>query len=210
MEKKLEKHSNKMLFPFLLYFDEFKTNNPIGSHAGMQKLGAIYISLPSFPPEHTSKLENIFLIYLFNSLGKKKVGKNLFRHLISEINCIEESGINVFVNNQSYQIYLSLALIVGDNLGLHSILGFTECFVSNYSCRFCHSSEEECHTQVSQSNENLRNIDNYIVDVNTKNVTLTGIVESCIWNNVNSFHVVYNYSVDLMHDLLKGVYVNHY
>lgn len=37
-KKKLEKHPNKMLFPFLLYFDEFETNNPLGSHAGMQKL----------------------------------------------------------------------------------------------------------------------------------------------------------------------------
>eukprot|EP00102_Acyrthosiphon_pisum_P011772 XP_008180637.1 PREDICTED: uncharacterized protein LOC103308656 [Acyrthosiphon pisum] len=138
--------------------------------------------------------------------NKKQVGnQNLFKHLISEINFLEESGINVFVNNQQYQIYFSLALIVGDNLGLHSILGFTECFVSNYPCRFCHSSKEECHAQISQNNENLRNIDNYNDDVNTKNVALTGIVESCIWNNVNSFHVVYNYSVDLMHDLLEGV-----
>lgn len=166
-----------MLFPFLLYFDEFETNNPLGSHAGMQKLGAIYISLPSFPLEYASKLENIFLIYLFNSLDKKQVGnQNLFKHLITEINFLEESGINVFVNNQSYQIYFSLALIVGDNLGLHSILGFTECFVSNYPCRFCHSSKEECHVQISQNNENLRNIDNYNEDVNTKNVALTGIV----------------------------------
>lgn len=84
-------------------------------------------------------------------------------------------------------------------------LGFTECFVSNYPCRFCHSSKEECHAQISQTNENLRNVDNYNDDVNTKNVALTGIVESCIWNDVNSFHVVYNYSVDLMHDLLEGV-----
>lgn len=37
--------------------------------------------------EYASKLENIFFIYLFNSLDKKQVGnQNLFKHLISEIN----------------------------------------------------------------------------------------------------------------------------
>lgn len=143
MEKKLEKYPNKILFPFLLYFDEFETNNHLGSHAGLQKLGAIYISLPSFPTEHSSKLENIFLIYLINSLDKKQiVNQNLFKHLISEFNFLEKCGIDVFVNNQSYQIYFSLALIVGDNLGLHGFLGFTEFFVSNYPRRFCHISKE--------------------------------------------------------------------
>jgi len=69
-KKKLEKNPNKMLFPFLLYFDEFETNNPLGSHAEIQKLGAIYMSLPFFPLEYASKLENIFLIYLFKIKNK--------------------------------------------------------------------------------------------------------------------------------------------
>jgi len=51
---KIEIHPNKMLFSFLLYFDEFETNNPLGSHRRVQKLGAVYISMLSFPPELAS------------------------------------------------------------------------------------------------------------------------------------------------------------
>jgi len=69
--EKIEKYPNKTLFPFLLYFDKFETNNPLGSHRGVQKLGAVYISMPSFPTELASKLESIFLVLLFNSIDKK-------------------------------------------------------------------------------------------------------------------------------------------
>lgn len=36
-------------------------------------------------------------------------------------------------------------------------------------------------------------------------VSLTGIKESCIWNDVESFNVTTNYSVDIMHDMAEGV-----
>lgn len=30
--EKIENKPNKILFPFLLYFDEFETNSPLGTH----------------------------------------------------------------------------------------------------------------------------------------------------------------------------------
>ncbi|KAF0693247.1 Uncharacterized protein FWK35_00033783, partial [Aphis craccivora] len=55
----------------------------------------------------------------------------------SELNYLENTGISVTHNNKVQQIFFSLGLIIGDNLGLHSVLGFTESFVSRYPCRFC-------------------------------------------------------------------------
>ncbi|XP_060854891.1 uncharacterized protein LOC132932521 [Metopolophium dirhodum] len=198
--------SDKILIPFFLYFDDFETNNSLGSHAGIQKLGAIYVSLPGCPPEFASKLENIFMVLLFNTTDKKLVGnRELFKHIILEINDLESRGIQICVDNQNIQIYLSLALILGDNLGLHSILGFSESFNANYPCRFCKCSKAECNSLTLQDTSKLRTVENYSIDVNIKNLSTTGVVESCIWNDVTSFHVVHNYSVDLMHDLLEGV-----
>lgn len=37
-------------------------------------------------------------------------------------------------------------------------------------------------------------------------LSVTGIAEESIFNEVLYFHVVENYSVDIMHDLLEGVY----
>lgn len=83
-------------------------------------------------------------------------------------------------------------------------MGFSESFISNYLCRFCHSTKEEYHKLLIQINEKLRTIDNYTTNVDIENVSLTGINELCIWNNIDSFHVVNNLSVNLMHDLFEG------
>lgn len=73
----------KIVIPYFLYFDDFETNNPLGSHAGVQKLGAMYISFPGCPPEFYSKLENIFLVLLFNTIDRKQLGNQaLFQKLM--------------------------------------------------------------------------------------------------------------------------------
>lgn len=53
--------------------------------------------------------------------------------------------------------------------------------------------------------ESLRNKRNYNEDVAKKNSKLTGIYEESIFNTVNLFHVVENYSVDIMHDIYEGI-----
>lgn len=42
-------------------------------------------------------------------------------------------------------------------------------------------------------------------DVITDDVSRTGIKELCVWNEVESFDVTSNYSVDIMHNMLEGV-----
>jgi len=53
-----------------------------------------------------------------------------------------------------------LLLILEDNLGLNSILGF-ESFNSNYFCRFCKIHKNETKYQPVENEESLRIIDNY-------------------------------------------------
>lgn len=62
------KHSGKMnVFPLFVYFDDFESGNPLGSQAGKNKLGAVYVSIPCIPPEYASKLNHIYLALLFYS-----------------------------------------------------------------------------------------------------------------------------------------------
>lgn len=185
----------------------YETNNPLGTHAGLKKLGAVYISFtPCLPPEFSSSLNNIFLALLFNSLDRKQFGtKMTFKQLISDINSLENEGINLLIDNKSQIVYFSLGLIIGDNLGLHSILGFSESFMANYPCRFCKCLKNECNFQTLQDNNKLRNKKNYNSDININNISLTGIKEICVWNQISSFYVTHNYSVDIMYDVLEGV-----
>ncbi|KAL4111761.1 hypothetical protein QTP88_015650 [Uroleucon formosanum] len=66
---------SKIILPFLLYFDDSETNNPLGSHAGKKKMGAVYNSLsPCLPYEFSSTLDYIFLALIFNSLDRIEFG----------------------------------------------------------------------------------------------------------------------------------------
>lgn len=160
-----------------------------------------------FPPELSSCLDYIFLAQLFNANDCKKTfgNKIIFKQLIDEINYLQSSGINLTIENQNITVFLSLALIFGVNLGIHSKLGFSESFMANFPCRFCKCSKFDCNYSVTYNNNNLRNEENYLQDLITNNVSETGIKEPCVWNQINGFHAVYNYSVDLMHDVLEGV-----
>lgn len=124
--------------------------------------------------------------------------------MISEINFLQTNGVNIQIEDKNYTIHFYLALILGDNLGIRSILGFSESFMARYPCRFCNCSNFECNNLATQNNNKLRNQDNY-ADLITNNLTLTGIKEACVWNSVNHCHATMNYSVDIMHDVLEGV-----
>lgn len=51
----------------------------------------------------------------------------------------------------------------------------------------------------------MRNIQNYNLDILQNNSQETGIVQESILNQIESFHVVQNYCVDMMHDLFEGI-----
>lgn len=54
------------------------------------------------------------------------------------------------IGEKSHQIYLSLALLLGDNLGLNQMLGFVQSFRANYFCRFCKTNRTLSEKQVFQ------------------------------------------------------------
>jgi len=97
--------------------------------------------------------------------------KNIFKELFNEINYLQTNGIIVNLENQNYTIYFSLAFIIGDNLGLHSILGFRKSFNANYPCRFCLCSKSECNYLVTQDDSKMRNRENYSQGIAIDNFT---------------------------------------
>lgn len=194
------------VYPLFIYFDEYETCNPLGSHAGIYKLGAVYVSFPFLPPHLRSILDNIFLVSLFHSDDRKTFGnKRVFTYLIKELIHLERCGIEIKVENQIKRIHFVLGLLIGDNLGLNSILGFTESFSANFYCRFCVTSRTNAESTCSATNLIPRNKQNYIDHVKSNDVTSTGVKEMCVFNEISSFHVTENFSVDIMHDVLEGI-----
>lgn len=86
-------------FSYMLYFDDFEAVNPLGSLAGVHKLGSIlYACLKCFLTKFNSKLKNLFLALLFYSADRTHFGNEaFFGILIDEINYLRNVGISVDV-----------------------------------------------------------------------------------------------------------------
>ncbi|XP_044578758.1 uncharacterized protein LOC123261257 [Cotesia glomerata] len=204
-KSKITNHS-VLTLPVFIYEDAFETGNPLGSHAGIQSMSAMYLSVPCLPPEFRSQLSNIFLVQIAYSSDVKKFGsKVVYNNIIEQLNSLSSKGIDLEISGIKLKIYLQLSLIIGDNLGLNTMLGFTSSFNSDYFCRFCKITKKKSSQECDVQNCLLRNKINYEADVKKNNVSETGIKEECSWNDVNGFHVTENYCVDIMHDIFEGV-----
>jgi len=102
-------------------------------------------------------------------------------------------------------VYFILGLILGDNLGLNTILEFSKSFSANYYCRFCKVDKSEAKTLFVEKKQLMRTVDNYNNNINTNNFINTGIYQESILNKIFNFHVVTNYCVDVMHDIFEGI-----
>ncbi|XP_029341015.1 uncharacterized protein LOC115033122 [Acyrthosiphon pisum] len=202
------KFSNKIVFPIFLYYDDVEIGNPLGSHSGIHKMGCVYYTIPAFPPEYLSTLDNIFAAFLFHSsdLGNSKFNnKTMFASLISDLIDLQENGITITVNSNIIQVYFVLGLVLGDNLGLNSILGFVSSFSANYCCRICCSHKTSAQKMLLECTESLKNEENYKLDVLQENVSETGVNELCVFNAIPNYHLIINSVCDFMHDVTEGV-----
>ncbi|XP_024879521.1 uncharacterized protein LOC112459573, partial [Temnothorax curvispinosus] len=196
---------DKFVIPLYMYYDEFECNNPTGSHTGIHKISAVYVSLRCFPLEFQSQLNSIFVALLAHYQDVASEGNEIFRVIVQELIFLESEGISVDRGNGvSQKIYFSLAMILGDNAGLNSILGYSSCS-SNFFCRICKGHKRDLLTCNEENEHLLRTLENYNDDLITDDYRLTGIKENSIFNEIPSFHVVNNNAVDIMHDLLEGV-----
>lgn len=198
--------TEQLVFPIIFFNDDFEPNNPLGSHSGTHKLGASYFSIAVLPPELRSKLENIFLAGFYYSGDKKMVSSNdsVFKIFVEQINDLTVNGIDIDLNGATIKIYFVLALVVGDNLGVNAMLGFSECFMANHFCRFCNVHRDECRHLTEERIIDLRKINDYELDC-TLLFEESGVTSRSIFNSVIGFHVYDNPSVDYMHDILEGV-----
>lgn len=194
-----------------LFYDEFETANPLGSKHGIHKIGSIYFILRNFTPKINSALMNIHLISLFHSEDVKKYGFNaILEPLMCDLKILEAKGINVPFSNEP--LYGTVAQVTGDNLGLHTFLGYVESFSASYFCRFCLADKELCQTVFSDDDTNitLRCKELHVqhckdVEEDPSLSSSFGVKHTCLLDDLKYFSVSDNFAVDIMHDVLEGV-----
>ena len=102
--------------------------------------------------------------------------------------------------------FFKLGLIIGDNLGLHSMLGFVESFQANFICRFCKMDTLQRSPASLKDVVYLRTKSSYKNDLLLHDKSRTGIKEESVFLKVPDYDVTENLSLDIMHDLFQGVF----
>lgn len=200
---------DKLTLPISVYYDDYEPNNPLGSHKGVNKLGAVYFTIPCFPENLRSKLENTFLFAIFNTLDRTAVGNEMiFSKVIEELQYLAVEGITVTRPSGPVKIYFSLGPMLGDNLGLNSMQGYQENFSCNFYCRFCLTNHKDINKIFHERDCELRTEENYNEQVKMEQPSLTGIKEECVFHKISGYHVVKNPTLDVPHDLPEGVHRN--
>lgn len=191
------------ILPLILYCDDFESGNPLGSHAGNYKMSALYCYIATIPPDHASKLENVFITTVLHSNDRVKFGNSAsYQVVIEDLTALENEGITIAINNTQINVKFALAALAGDNLGVHGMLGFVESFSATYFCRFCVLPKQETARITYEMEDYLRKRQDYEGHYNEK----LGIKEKCIWHALPDFHVYKNVTCDVMHDLCEGVH----
>lgn len=154
---------------------------------------------------------NIHLVSLFHSQDAEKYGiDSILKPFVDDMKVLETEGIKVPFCEMP--VRGTLAQITGDNLGIHSILGFMESFSANYFCHLCLIDKVLSQEVFSEDDPRLilrtkiLNEEHY-ADL-SKEPTLTsshGIKRNSILNTLSYFNVSENFAFDIMHDILEGV-----
>lgn len=178
-------NSSDIVILLFLFFDDYKTGNALGNHSGFYKVGATYFSIPVFPPQFQSSLENIFLAELFYTDDRKSYGNaSVFLKLIEDLIFLQDEGLLIKTPEGEKRVYFKLALITGDNLGLNSIFELVESFVANFFCRFCKLPKEERNYAYREVESALRTVSSYQKDLLLNDVSQTGLKEDCVFNKI--------------------------
>lgn len=96
-------------------------------------------------------------------------------------------------------------------MGGNYVYGLAKSFSASYFCRMCLCTKEETQKLTTDLPEKYRNKSNYnesldiIHEMNTIDLKETkGVASYCVLNELNYYHIMDNWTADIMHDLCEG------
>lgn len=206
-KEKKASFGNRLVLPLELYQDEYQTNNPLGSHKSKGKVGAIYCFPACLPPNLQSKVENIFLLTLYRVQDAERVPPYmLFSKAVEELKFLETSGITVDTEDGPVDIFFTLSVVIGDNIGVNFMLGFSTGFTANHPCRFCEIHKEDLNKIFDASECKLRTEESYQRDLLKDDVSKTGINRPSVVSDLKSSSALSLMAADITHDINEGVF----
>lgn len=195
-----------------LGIDDVEVCCAMKSHATVHKITAIYFQMKNLPQEYASKLDYIFLVALCeteNLKHKETSLDNILDVIVNELLVLETEGLNID-SQQNLKCFLINCCF--DNLGGNGLFGFKESFACDYFCRCCTVSKRESEISIEVVRSKLRSKEVYdqIMQKLNKNENVEpkiaqGYRKYCLLNDLQHFHILDNFSFDIMHDVNEGI-----
>ena len=201
----------------ILYYDEFVVSNPLGNKTAKHTIGAIYYTIGNM--RHRSQLNDIHLAMLFpSSYTKKHTWKSLLEPLVTDLNRLNSDGMSVVMNGTQKNVKCAVAYMTGDNKGIHEVAGYFAAFYrTNRICRFCHATTSSIQEHFTECDFDMRTKEEYDEEIRRLTAQgypdnmqkMFGIKSECPLNELNDFHCISHFPVDISHDLFENGVAQH-
>ncbi|XP_064469848.1 uncharacterized protein LOC135384580 [Ornithodoros turicata] len=209
-QRAILRNSDAETIVLLLYTDELELVNTLGSAAGTHKILAAYFSVISLHPKYRSRLNAIHQVMLVKYAHVKSLGiERVLDPLIKEISHLQQHGLQITVDGRTRVDKICILGIVGDNLSLNRIGGFSSSFGSGHFCRFCVTDSKYINKVTSEHNCQIRTAsvhEDHIAAVEADHTKsrLYGVVARSPLLHIPDFDVTQQLLPDAMHDILEG------
>ena len=203
--KIVRENPGKNLIPIFLYNDDFATGNQQGIKASNHGVSVVNMHFPLMEDWELSKLEFLFPIAFVEASHTKSGNKTTcLIKLRNILKTLAEDGIKINLLGEEITVHIILGTIIGDNLAVHQMLDMTTGFMHEFMCRVCLMDKNTRKTAVVEDKRLIRTIEHYNFN---KNNSKLGYNRVCPFNLIPNFHVIENYSADIMHDVFEGIAV---
>ena len=188
--------------------------NPLRSHGSVHNVGVFYYTIKNLPPAFNSCFANVHLLALCYSHDLSVHGfEPVLSAFVAEMKELSTGGMTGdFPILGSTTVYVSLCQVTCDNLALNKMFGFIESFSGSYFCTLCYATSEQIQVWYREEQFQRRTVDLYNKDIDGLQSArqqgknhCRGVKNSCKLNDIDGFHVVDNWSLDVMHIVLEGI-----
>ena len=148
-----------------LYSDDWESVNPLGTSKKVHKINSVYWTFTNLDQKYKSAVHVTSLACMAKSadISDPDFGWGVYlQQLLKDLKFLENCGI--YVDALGSTLKGSIAVIVADNLGAHSLGGFVQSFGPNvqYMCHFCSASTNEINNiDACASSFPRRTLDSY-------------------------------------------------
>lgn len=151
---------------------------------------------------------NIHLVAPFHIWDLQKYSFDvILEPVINDVKILESQGLSLLFSDEP--LYGTICQITGDNLGMHTVLGFNESFSSRHFCRHCLIEKDDCLTVFSEDDpkvilcgKNVFEMHCQSLQENPQLKTMYGLKNNSTLNSLKYFHV-YNNNLILCVILLR-------